>query len=101
MTVVYCRCNGGDYFVGEYCPFDGWSSADSKAIAAAARSLADAGHTPSIQALRAAGLGEQTLARALVIDFGAETSAFEAMSPRTCIIDGRVIPYTDLDANLL
>ena len=32
MIRAYCRCNSGHYFVGEYCPIDGWSSSVAKEL---------------------------------------------------------------------
>ena len=40
LARAYCRCNSGHYFVGEYCPFDGWSSSASKELAAVSERLA-------------------------------------------------------------
>jgi hypothetical protein len=101
MTRVYCRCNGGDYFLGEFCPFDGWASPESRAIADAARRLEEAGIPPSIQSLREAGLGEAALARAVVIEFGAAESAFEALTPKLLVVGGQVRQPKDLNLNFM
>ena len=101
MVRVYCRCNGGHYFVGEYCPFDGWSSLESKAIAEAARHLADAGITPSVGTLRDACLSAKALARAVVIEFGSEESAFEALAPEAYVVDGQARMLKDMEASFM
>jgi len=100
MIRVYCRCNGGDYFVGEGCPFDGWSSAESKAIAHAARRIANRGVAPSIAALREEGLDDTALMRTVLIEFGSEESVFDAFQPGAFIVDGRLLTYKDLGPNL-
>ena len=89
MVRVYCRCNGGHYFVGEYCPFDGWSSPESKAITAAAQRLKAEGVTPTVDALRKACLSPNALARAVVVEFGSADSAFEALAPETYVVGGQ------------
>jgi len=85
----YRRCNGGDYFIGRNCPFDGWSSPGSEAIDAAVRHLEAAGVAPSIAALRRAGLDEDALARAVVIDFGSEAAVFDGLQPKAYVVGGR------------
>jgi hypothetical protein len=99
MVRVYCRCNGGDYFVGRNCPFDGWSSPESEAIDGAARHLEAAGVAPSIAALRQAGLDEDALARAVVIDFGSEASVFDGLQPKAYVVGGRGRLLKDMDLN--
>jgi hypothetical protein len=91
MVRVFCRSNGSDYFQGEFCPFDGWSSPKSKAISEASRRLIEKGIVPSVTALQKAGLPETALARAVVIEFGAESSAFEAMTPEVYLVQDQVL----------
>ena len=92
MKRVYCRCNGGHYFSGEVCPFDGWSSVESQAVAAAAERLAEDGAPPSIAALQEVGLAGAALARAIVIEFGSGAAAFDAVLPEGYSISGSWCP---------
>ena len=54
MIRAYCRCNSGHYFVGEYCPIDGWSSPITKELVQATQRVTAAGQTLSVPALRQA-----------------------------------------------
>jgi hypothetical protein len=100
MVRVYCRCNGGDYFLGEYCPFDGWSSPKSKEIVEATERLRREGITPSVAALRSTGLSQKALARTLIIEYGSEASAFEALTPQLYVLEGRTLEPKDWPAGL-
>ena len=88
MVRAYFRCNGGDYFCEPSCPFDGWSSPELGEFLGALRTLDSRGQLPSIPAFRELGLSEGALKRIVVIQFGSETSAFEALSPGVYIKDG-------------
>lgn len=96
MLRAYCRCNSGHYYVGEYCPLDGWASSESKELAAAVNRLSCAGLEVSIVALRDMGLSDATLKRAIVVEFGSETSAFDAISPEGYVINGKWKRLRDL-----
>ena len=76
MRRAYCRCNSGHYFVGEYCPIDGWSSPASKELVKGIKWVTALGREPSLQALREAGLSEAALQRIIVIEFGTDACAF-------------------------
>jgi hypothetical protein len=95
---AYCRCNSGHYFEGTHCPFDGWSSSLSAELAGAVAGLRDAGCTVSIQALSRAGVSGPTLARTIIMEFGCDESAFEALAPEGLIVDGTWRPLATLDA---
>jgi hypothetical protein len=95
---AYCRCNSGHYFEGTHCPFDGWSSPASAELAGAVARLRDAGRAVSIQALCRAGVSGPTLARTVVMEFGCDESAFEALAPEGLIVDGAWRPLAALDA---
>ena len=82
MTIrAYSRCNSGHYFIGEFCPFDGWSSQASRELTKALKNLARSGRKVSLEELRSEGVSAATLARTIVIAFGSSSSAFEAISP--------------------
>ena len=97
---AYCRCNSGHYFQGEFCPFDGWSSPASRELAKAVRQLAADDCKLSLTALRQLGLGEATLERVVVIDFGCEASAFDALAPQEYVINGKSQTFPKVDAAL-
>jgi hypothetical protein len=96
---AYIRCNGGDYFTGEYCPFDGWSSPASKELTEAVERLARAHRVVSIEELRKAGVSAGTLARTIVVEFGSTASVFEAISPQHLVVNGEAKPIWKLDAS--
>jgi hypothetical protein len=97
---AYCRCNGGDYFQGEFCPFDGWSSPASRELAHVVALLAERGTPLSLDALAAAGVSQSTLQRTIVIAFGSGESAFGAISPRECVVSGVAQPPDKLGRQL-
>jgi hypothetical protein len=97
MVRVYCRCNSGHYFMGEYCPIDGWSSAASKELTEAVGRLTATGRAISLVELRKAGVSEEAFKRTIVIEFGANDSAFEAISPEGYVIKGEWKPLRYLD----
>src|SRR5262245_49449855 len=94
---AYCRCNSGHYFVGEFCPFDGWSSPASRELTKAIQQLADAPREVSLEALRKAGVSQATLERTIVIEFGSDASAFEAVAPKEYIVHGEAKSVRQLD----
>ncbi len=93
---AYCRCNSGHYFIGEHCPFDGWSSAASRELTEAVKKLETQKRDISIVELRAAGVSDTTLWCTLVIEFATSASAFEALSPDHLVIDGESKPLHKL-----
>jgi hypothetical protein len=96
ITRVFCRCNSGHYFMGESCPYDGWSSPASRELAEAVARLAKAGKEPSLDELRSLGVSSETLWRTIIISFGVGASLFEALSPDTYVVNGETKPPTKL-----
>jgi hypothetical protein len=96
-TRAYSRCNSGHYFMGEFCPFDGWSSPASKELTAALKRLTRSGRKVSLEELRRAGIPETTLARTIVIEFGSSASTFEAISPEDLVVNGETVALKNLD----
>jgi len=52
-----------------------------------------------LEELRKSGVSDATIARTIVIEFGSEASAFDAISPAHLFVNEEAIPLTDLDAN--
>ena len=100
VSHAFCRCNSGHYFSGEFCPFDGWSSPASRELTDAVEELARLDLVASIEELRKAGVSAATLARTIVIEFGSDASAFEAISPLECVVDGVAKPLRKLSTAL-
>lgn len=98
-TRAYSRCNSGHYFQGDYCPFDGWSSAAATELAQAVARLAELGKPLTFDELRKAGLSDAAAARTIVIEFGNPLSIFEAVSPKEYVVDGNTKPPMKLGAN--
>jgi hypothetical protein len=88
MVKAYFRCNGGDYFEGGSCPFDGWSAPEVREFLDALRTLTARNQPPSMEAFRTLGLGAATLKQIIVIEFGSEAAVFEALSKRLYLKDG-------------
>ena len=101
MIWAYCRCNSGHYFVGEYCPLDGWSSLAAKELVKVTRRVLASGRELSLQGLRQAGLSEATAQRTIVIEFGTDAGAFDAVSPEGFVIHGEWKPLATLDEHFM
>jgi hypothetical protein len=89
---AYCRRNGGDYFQVEFCPFDGWSSPQSRELTRTVARLVEQGIALSFEALVAAGVSAATLQQTIVIAFASSDAAFDAISPRECVVGGEARP---------
>jgi hypothetical protein len=98
---AYCRCNSGHYFIGEHCPLDGWSSAESGELTAVVERLTREGKIISVEELRKAGLGRAALARLIVIEFGAEESAFDLIDPRGYVVHGEWTPIEEVNEHFV
>jgi hypothetical protein len=88
LVRAFCRCTSGHRFLGECCPFDGWSSAASSELAAAVERLTSAGQAVSLASLRQAGVSHETLERTMVIEFGGAASSFEVLDPQGYVVNG-------------
>lgn len=98
-TRAYSRCTSGHYFTGEFCPFDGWSSAAAVELAEAVVRLQQLGRELSLAELRKAGVSEAALARSIVVDFGCDASAFDAVWPKEYVVNGVTKPPMKLGPN--
>jgi len=96
---AYCRCNSGHYFQGVCCPYDGWSSAASRELAAAVERLAGEGQGLSLLALRKAGVSQETIERTIIVEFGSAASAFEALDPSGYVVNGEAQSVIKLGPN--
>ena len=101
MMRAYCRCNSGHYFVGEYCPIDGWSSPVAKALVKATKRVTAAGQALSLHALRQAGLSAAAAQRTIVVEFGTDACVFDAIAPEGLVIHGTWKPLAVLDEHFL
>jgi len=101
MKVIYCRCNGGEYYLpnqyGGHCPIDGWSSPENQELGRAVDQLLKASEDVSIAGLRRLGTSEAAIARAIVIEFGSEQSSFELIAPRGYVVGGEWVPSESAD----
>jgi hypothetical protein len=88
MVRVFMRCNSGHYFTGPVpsCPLDGWSDPETRLVFLAAERLIAAGVTPTIDRLRAEDISQDALDRTIIIQFGSDASAFEALAPEGYIV---------------
>ena len=101
MIRAYCRCNSGHYFVGEYCPLDGWSSLAARELVKVTKRVLASGQELSLQGLRRAGLSDAAAQRTIVIEFGTDDGAFEAVAPEGFVIHGAWKPLTTLDEHFM
>ena len=89
--IAYSRCNSGHYFIGEYCPLDGYSSPASAELTDIVEKLHDSGVKLSIEEIAKAGASQSTLERTIVVDFGSEDSVFDAIVPEAYSIRGKFV----------
>ena len=91
MHKVFWSCNGGDYYSGRICPFDGWSRPELQRLFDVVAEMGKNTESISISALQGKGFGREVLDRVIVIEFGAESSNFEALHPAGYTIDGHYV----------
>ncbi len=72
----------------QYCPLDGWSSSASIELTRVVEQAISAGQELSLAVLRKVGASEATLERTIIIEFGAGTAVFEAISPEGYVVNG-------------
>ena len=101
MTLAYIRCNEGHYFLGEYCPFDGWSSVESKQLAELTEAITSGNNELSIEQLKKHGVSDATLSRTIIINFGEGNFVFDGILPDGYIIEEKYLRLRDLPAKLL
>ena len=58
------------------------------------------GEVPSLAGLRHAGVSRETLQRTVVMHFGVEESAFEALAPKEYVINGKPEPVSTVGRRL-
>lgn len=106
MNRLYFRCNGGHYFRAHglqsaiACPWDGWSCDGLEHAVAAFEELTATGTRPTVDVLREKGLSSEVLRRILLIEFGDDASAFEALAPQRYIHDGRELLSNEVGLEL-
>jgi hypothetical protein len=90
MDRLYFRCNGGHYFrSAPACPFDGWSCDGLQHAIDGFDALNASGAWPTVAALEAKGVLPDVIERILLIEFGKESSAFDALVPERFLPGGR------------
>jgi hypothetical protein len=99
-TYVFLRCNSGHYFRGSVCPFDGWFMEGFDDVVLAESRLRAAGKAVSVASLGGEGIPREVLSRVLVIEFGAEDAAFEALDPAGFLIEGEWTPIQSVGPGL-
>ena len=91
LTHAFSRCDGGHYFEGEFCPFDGWSSESSRELSAAVQRLRAKDAAVTMKELRAAGVSSEALPGTVVMNFGSAAVAFEGLLPRELVVNGKAV----------
>ncbi|SRR5216684_2927959 len=95
-TRAYCRCNSGHYFIGEFCPFDGWSSSASRELTETCDQLAEKHEEVSLEFLRKTGVNHTTIDRTILITFRSDESVFDAFSAQEFVVAGQPKPTRQL-----
>ena len=82
-------------------PLDGWSSPASKELVQVIKRVTASGQEPSLRALREAGLSEAAIQHIIVIEFGTDACAFDAIAPEGYVICGVWKPLSALDEHFI
>lgn len=101
MNQAYIRCNEGHYFIGEYCPFDGWSSEESKELMEISNKILSEGHKISLKELKENNASDKTLSRTIIIEFGEGNFVFDAVLPDGYRIDKKYFHLSKLPSEFL
>jgi hypothetical protein len=101
MLKALIRCNEGHYFDSEHCPFDGWSSLDSKRFKEIITSIHDDGSIISFEELKKRGAPGSVTSRMIIIDFGESNFLFDAFSADGYFINGEHFTLQDLAEDFL
>ena len=90
---LYWRCNGGDYISSteKHCPWDGWTSPEIEELCSVADAFAKEGKVPSITELKEAKISDKALQRVIVIEFGDDRAAFDALMPKAYVHNGKAL----------
>jgi hypothetical protein len=96
---AYFRCNSGHYFIGEFCPFDGWSSPASRELTNGCQRLTETDQEVTLEALRKAGVSNGTIQRTILISFGSDESVFDAFAVQEFVVDGHAKAPRQLSRN--
>src|SRR5262249_734145 len=101
VKYLYIRCNGGHYYRSRIaCPFDGWSCDGLAQATTIFDQLAATERGPSVERLREKGVPDAVLNRLVILEFGNDASAFEALAPERYIHQGREVLAHEVDESL-
>jgi hypothetical protein len=89
MRKAYWRCNSAHYYSSLHCPFDGWTFDGCKELIVAVESLAGRKEALSIEALALEGASANAISRTIVVEFGSDLAAFDAVSAEEYLVDGK------------
>jgi len=90
---LFFRCNGGHYFQGTSCPFDGWSMDGLAGVVAVFQRMTAAGLVIDLRSLLAPEVSSELKRRVLLIEFGDDAAAFQALAPERYIHGGEELPW--------
>jgi hypothetical protein len=95
MKRLFIRCNGGHYFQGANCPFDGWGTLDGTSpIVEALHQIEMEGADVSIaELLKRATLSPTLISRIVIIDFGDDAAVFDALAPDRYVYRGQQLMW--------
>jgi hypothetical protein len=94
MRRVYLRCNDGHLFLGESCPFDGWGSPETARLARFVSGESETSLT--LANIRGAGFSDEIMRRVVIIEFGDDAAAFQAIAPEYYFLKGTVVHRNDV-----
>ena|SRR5215471_9233971 len=97
---LFFRCNGGHYFQGRHCPYDGWTTDGIDGVVEHFERTVQSGREVSIDSLRAATSSGGLTRRILLIEFGDEDAIFDAIVPERYVYKGRDILWKDTGESL-
>lgn len=97
---LFFRCNGGHYFRGPGCPYDGWYTDDAAAMVERFKALDAAGHDITVASLVDAHTSDELRGRIVLMEFSDEASVFDALVPERYIYDGEDVLLENVGRHL-
>lgn len=97
---LFFRCNGGHYFQGPACPFDGWAMDRLADVVAAFERMTAAGVTTELDGLLPRDASPELRRRVMLVEFGDDAAAFHALAPQRYVHRGEELLWHDLPLEL-
>ena len=100
MRRLYFRCNSGHYFHGTNCPWDGWTMDGVQAAFELFARLEPHEAAVGLEALGPLDPSPELSRRMMIIEFGDEAAAVDAICPDRYMHNGEVVLWHEIGLEL-